>query len=426
MKFSSPAAFWRLALALGGVFCFTLPMAAQDADDKKAAETFSRWGREALDQIDKDLWIRERRLYAEKVVKQEPPSGPAGEEPSEGTGADEAAKKIESGLEDPVQPEKKPLPSRPRWRNVAFNWSCGVQLSALAAAAKVDPGAYLAKAELYANTFQVYWNNAGPVPGYDVLPSPKDADRYYDDNAWIALAMVEIYEISKQPRYLRYAEDALVYVLSGEDDKLGGGIYWREKEKTSKNTCSNGPSITAALRVYQYTKNSAYRAAAERAYKWTNETLQDEDGLFWDNIDLERKINRAKLSYNAALMIRANCEFFKVTGDDKYLKEAQRIAKKGMEQWVQDNGGIRDEGRFAHLFTGSLLELYHLDKKSVWRKTVEKSLRYVYENLRDANGHYGRRWHRPIRGPVEECELLEMASPARAYWELAASYLEQR
>ena len=36
------------------------------------------------------------------------------------------------------------------------------------------------------------------------------------------------------------------FVLSGWDERLGGGIYWRPDHKT-KNTCSNGPGATAGL-----------------------------------------------------------------------------------------------------------------------------------------------------------------------------------
>ena len=97
-----------------------------------------------------------------------------------------------------------------------------------------------------------YWDaRAVIVQGYDAyLSSPGNSDKYYDDNAWMVLTFVEAYELTGERKYLYRAADAMRFVLSGWDEKLGGGIYWREN-KTSKNTCSNGPSATAALALAQ-------------------------------------------------------------------------------------------------------------------------------------------------------------------------------
>ena len=69
----------------------------------------------------------------------------------------------------------------------------------------------------YVQATRVYWNDKGPVPGYDVSPGPKSVDRYYDDNAWMVLALVEASDILHDKKIFGYAEDTLKYVLSGED-----------------------------------------------------------------------------------------------------------------------------------------------------------------------------------------------------------------
>lgn len=68
-------------------------------------------------------------------------------------------------------------------RDIAFNWSVGIALSAHNALAKLD-AKY--KPDLIAFLAQIprYWNPRGPVAGFDVLPGPPfPNDRYYDDNA---------------------------------------------------------------------------------------------------------------------------------------------------------------------------------------------------------------------------------------------------
>lgn len=343
------------------------------------------WGRESLEKIDEAFWMPRRNLYSE-----------------------------ESRLT-----EGKPRPGGAP----AFMWSCGVQLSALVAAAKLDRSRYEPRLRAYSNALDSYWIEHDGVGGYDVLPNPRSADRYYDDNAWMVLAFAEAYEATRDSKQLDRAVKAMDFVLSGGDDKLGGGLYWREKEKTSKNTCTNAPAITGLLKLHQLTGKPEYVKRAHELYVWTNQHLQDpDDGLYWDHINLDGKIDERKFSYNSALMIRANCLIYEITKNKKYLDEARRIADASVKKWIQSDGGVSDGGRFGHLLMGSFLELAKLDKDSRWLKTVDTSLRYVHENVRDPNGHYPNRWDRRQSEPLEKSMLLDEASAARAYWEAAATF----
>ena len=83
----------------------------------------------------------------------------------------------------------------------AFMWSAGVQLSALAAAARVDR-AHQEHLKQYAEVLKSYWHEHNGVGGYDVQPNPTESDRYYDDNAWIVLAQVEACEVMQDRQYL--------------------------------------------------------------------------------------------------------------------------------------------------------------------------------------------------------------------------------
>ncbi len=220
-------------------------------------------GFEALEQIRKEYYLPKSKLYAEEITADGKKSGPA------------------------------------------FNWGVGVMLSALNAASRHEPK-YKAWLREYADASRVYWNDKPPVAGYDVLPGPKDVDRYYDDNAWMVLALVETHEILGDRKYLDWAEQALDYVLSGEDEKLGGGIYWRETEKRGKNACSNAPSAAACLAVAKYRRQKELAAKAQELLTWTQEHLQDPtDGLIWDNKNLSGRIDKTKYSYNTGLFLRS-------------------------------------------------------------------------------------------------------------------------
>ncbi|MES2923595.1 MAG: glycoside hydrolase family 76 protein [Verrucomicrobiota bacterium] len=340
-----------------------------------AAPPFEEWGTESLQAIRKDLWLPKLNLYAEQA------------------------------------PDEKGVPAAP-----AFMWGVGVQLSALAAASKVQPEKYLPETKAYADAINVYWLKHNEIEGFDVQPGPKASDRYYDDNAWLVLALADVFEVSKDQKYLARSAAAFRFVMSGEDDKLGGGLYWREEFRTSKNTCTNAPAIVSALRLYQLTKDDKQLETAKRVYAWTNSHLQDQDGLYWDAINLEGRVNKRKYSYNTALMIRANCLFHAITGEARYLDEAKRVAMAAEKFWVSENGAVSDSGKFAHLLMESLLAVYQQDKDPHWTETVERTLVYVHSNLRSANGRYSAHWSRPANGSLKESMLLNQASPARAFW----------
>jgi uncharacterized protein YyaL (SSP411 family) len=297
-------------------------------------------------------------------------------------------------------------------------WGAGVELSALAAAAMAEPQRYSAPLRAYADALQVYWTEHDGIGGFDVLPAPKPSDRYYDDNVWVVLALAETFEVTRDPQYRDRAEATFRFVMSGEDGKLGGGIYWKENERTSKNTCINAPAIVAALRLYQLTGKQEYLETARRLYDWTRARLQDPaDGLFWDNIKLDGTVDRKKYSYNSALMIRANALFYALTSEPRYLAEARRVARSAEERWVDPaTGGIADGGRFAHMLLESFLALHRQDPDPRWPAIVGRALAFVHENVRDPAGHYASRWDRPQATSLREFALLDQASAARAYW----------
>ncbi len=346
---------------------------------------FKAWGEQTLDQIQTDFYIPDRKLYADEWKRDATNNN----------------------------------------HNPAFMWGCGVMLPALIAASRVDPQHYTEQMRSYIKALDIYWT-AGSNPAYDVLPGPKSPDRYYDDNGWVCIALVDAYDITHNKQYLDRAEATYKFILSGEDDKLGGGIYWHEQDKKSKNTCSNAPAIVAALRLYQATQSPNYLVDAKRLYLWTNAHLQDADGLYWDNIRLDGKVEQRKWTYNTALMIRANVLLHAISRDTKYLQEAERVAKASEAHWVKpDTGAIADGGAFAHLLSEAFLAVYSEDADEHWSAVVVRALTFVHENVRDPDGRYASPWDQHVTAKQDKVGLLTQASVARAYL-MAASVLVHR
>jgi hypothetical protein len=294
----------------------------------------------------------------------------------------------------------------------AFNWGVGVLLGAMNDSARFRPETR-PQLRAFVEATRVYWNTKGPVPGYDVLPGPKDVDRYYDDNQWMVLELVAASEVLEEPKFLGYAKETLKYVLSGEDKKLGGGIYWHETKKTEKNTCSNAPAAAACLALWAHTKDPALLAKAKQLYAWTKKNLRDPaDGLMWDGKKLNGLIVKDKWSYNTALMIRTAMGLWGATHERVYLDDANHMVAASVGKWVNPvTGALKDEGRFAHL----LMESWILARDGTTDKRVVRALNALH-GFRDSTGRYGKRFDALPAAGQTKFELIDQASAARAYF----------
>ena len=114
------------------------------------------------------------------------------------------------------------------------------------------------------------------------------SDRFYDDNVWLGIDFTDTYQMTQEQKYLDKAQLIWKFIESGTDSILGGGIYWCEQKKESKNTCSNAPGSVLALKLFKATNDSSYFEKGKKLYEWTQRNLQDSaDYLYFDNIRLD-------------------------------------------------------------------------------------------------------------------------------------------
>src|SRR5690606_6707044 len=139
----------------------------------------------------------------------------------------------------------------------------------------------------------------------------------------------DLYLHTKELRYLHKAEEIWQFVASGMDEKLGGGIYWCEQRKESKNTRSNAPSIVYLAKLYKATKKQAYLDLAKQLYQWTQTNLMDKtDSLYFDNINLEGKIDKRKYAHNSGAITQARAVLSPLTGQQRYLSDSLQVAQR--------------------------------------------------------------------------------------------------
>lgn len=270
------------------------------------------------------------------------------------------------------------------------------------------------------------------IPGlqqyYDTLREPAcyqsyitatgKSDRYYDDNVWLALDFCELFSLTGKREYLDRSVSVWKFVISGWDEKLGGGIYWCEQKKQSKNTCSNAPASVLALKLFEATRDSSFYEWGLRIYDWTKENLQDRtDNLYFDNRNLSGRTDTRKYTYNSGQMLQASAILFRLTGNKTYLEEAQNIAKSAINHFTEEfvtPGGktIRLFRNTGNWFNAVMLrgyeELFRIDGNSQYVTIYRDNMDHLWENIRDKNGLFSKDW----KGTREESNksLLDQAA----------------
>lgn len=227
------------------------------------------------------------------------------------------------------------------------------------------------------------------------------SDRFYDDNIWIGIDFIEIYLHTNDPGYLEKAKDVWNFVYSGYDEKLGGGIYWVESNKVSKNTCSNAPAVVFALKLYQATNNNDYFEKAKNLYNWTKNHLQDKsDHIYYDNIHLDGNIDKHKYAYNSGQMLQSAALLYRITKEEVYLHDAKTLAKACYNYFFYDftDGDLSfrmlksGDVWFSAIMSRGFLELYAIDKDIKYMDAFIQNLNYAWLHMRDENGLFGTDW----------------------------------
>ncbi|RYX85527.1 hypothetical protein EON83_06075 [bacterium] len=299
-------------------------------------------------------------------------------------------------------------------------WGNGVQFSVLAAAARYEPDSFKKPFYEFTKGLERYWDKDAPVPGFDAYFSSRDGDdKYYDDNAWLVLGFCEAYRNTKDKQFLDWARKTQDFVQSGWDEKLGGGIYWYQNKKDSKNTCINAPGAVGALALYSIENKKSDLEWGQKLYDWTVANLQDKtDNLYWDNINLDGKVEKTKWTYNTALMIRASLDLWKATKKNSYLQEAKREADASVMRWADpQSGAFADSARFNHLLAEALIQTYEATSDIKYLNAVRRHADFGDRYVRDVRtGTYFNNWNTETRKPDEHKSLIESASAARLLW----------
>jgi hypothetical protein len=281
-------------------------------------------------------------------------------------------------------------------RSAAQLWPFGRALAATLDVAGIS-SEHSAEAEAvipeHLQILERYWDPAGPKPAYcaDVRGASRRGDRYYDDNAWIGLALIQLERMRPGSGQLDRVAQLFEFAVQGWAAEAGGGVYWVEQGRGTgirnhdRGTVSNAPNAEVGLHLRElgHVAESAYEGARpEDMYDWVLRTLDRSHtgespgtGLFWDKVRGDGTIDRATWSYNQGGMIGCNVLLARLHPDrrERYLDLAGSIARKALRE---GDGAYRNHPpAFNAIFFRNLLLLRHASEDEGLQSTIMDAIR---------------------------------------------------
>jgi len=190
---------------------------------------------------------------------------------------------------------------------------------------------------------------------------------FYDDEEWICLTMLRLYDCTKEQKYLDTAQALWDDIKNAwNTNYCGGGMAWRKSQPWSKNACSNGPAGIIAARMYHISKKASDLELAERIYNWERDNLYAAGtGAVYDSKNGKNgnSVTTWVFTYNQGTFVGMCHELYKITGESLYLRDAVRASSytlstlSDLSESVLKDEGTGDGGLFKGIFVRYFTQL---------------------------------------------------------------------
>jgi hypothetical protein len=177
------------------------------------------------------------------------------------------------------------------------------------------------------------------MPSFNGNVVPPGGISYYDDNEWVGIELVRLYKLRHEAAELERAKQIMAFVMAGwqTNPKLAcpGGIPFSDSpNNTDRNTITNGPAAELGVQLYRLTGDPAYLRFAQMAYEWVRRCLIEPSGLYSDHIRTHGHIDETLWSYTQGAMIGAGAMLYQATGEGAYLYQARQTAKAALSYFT--------------------------------------------------------------------------------------------
>jgi predicted alpha-1,6-mannanase (GH76 family) len=250
------------------------------------------------------------------------------------------------------------------------------------------------------------------------------ASKFFDDENWMALALIRAYDVTSESKYLCHAVK-LYRDIKSEGFRHGShgfdGIWWNAAHTQLATAANFGPAITAA-RLHERPAMDAC-PEARRGYVDATTTERDAREIYGYWRDAMTRVDASgdrevadhaasncpsgvcwwDYTYNQGVGIGAALELSHMTGDGRYASEAHQMASYMIHNEVQggvlhDHGSCRgDCPAFKGIAYRFLLKLYETDPTQLqYRDVLSTSAVAIWNDAREtAREEFGAEWAGP-------------------------------
>ena len=175
-------------------------------------------------------------------------------------------------------------------------------------------------------------------------------NHFYDDMEWLALALLRGSQLHTTLNRQYYSQVITLFddIVGGWDDLDGGGIHWNKNingDGAGKNSCSNGPALILAARLYQLTQEEKYLDWARRIYEYMRDHNRFPDGVVKDTP--QNNDHEVTFSYNQGTWVGGLLEMYKITGDEVYRQTATNLMDLLMfGKWYSPHGIMNERQNY--------------------------------------------------------------------------------
>ena len=269
----------------------------------------------------------------------------------------------------------------------------------------------------FANTLSAAQRKPDGAPGF--------INDYYDDEGWWALAWIDVYDLTRDRKYLRMADSIFADMKRGwETDTCGGGVWWSKKTR-EKNAIENELFLDVAASLANREDDAAQRADdlgwAKEEWVWFSGTgMINGDHLINDGLDSSdpkhcTNNGRNTWTYNQGVILGALVELNRAAPDAGLIQTAHEIALAAISHLADEHGILRENGnahtggdvpQFKGIFVRNLMILDLASSDRRFENFVDTNARSVWDHDRDAANHFGFWW----AGPFDQADAARQSS----------------
>jgi predicted alpha-1,6-mannanase (GH76 family) len=227
----------------------------------------------------------------------------------------------------------------PRRRRLAFRleWDYWIQAHALDVTvdAAARTGSTALRDRIRAHVGGILRRNGGRI-----------VNRYYDDMAWMGIALLRADEVAGADTG-GLVRELWADIRAGWDRRHGGIVWRRDDPRPYTNAPANAPAAILAARLHRRYGDPADLDWARRIADWVQQALVDPGtGLVWDGVHPyeEPGPDRTLWTYNQGTVVGAEVQLWLATGDATHRDRARRTATAALNRYGENGFPVEGAG----------------------------------------------------------------------------------